>query len=129
LFAACIQPLSTAYTVCEALGFESGVSKRFREAPIFYWLFTGLIVVGAGVILIPGFPLVRMILFSQVVNGVLLPFILIYMTILINKERVMKEWVNSRFYNLVAWTSVALMVGLTIALVVISVRDLMSGAS
>src|SRR5450755_1845271 len=79
LFAACIQPLSTAYTVCESLGFESGVNKRFSEAPIFYWLFTGLIVIGGGVILIPGFPLVKMILFSQVINGVLLPFILIYM--------------------------------------------------
>jgi len=126
LFAACIQPLSTAYTVCESLGFESGVNRRFSEAPIFYWLFTGLIVVGGGVILIPGFPLVKMILFSQVINGILLPFILIYMTILINKQRVMKEWVNSRFYNLVAWVSVALMVGLTIALVVISLRDLLN---
>jgi len=85
-----------------------------------------LIVVGGGVILIPGFPLVKMILFSQVVNGILLPFILIYMTILINKERVMKEWVNSRVYNLIAWTSVALMVGLTVALVVISARDLLN---
>ncbi|HEY3738244.1 MAG TPA: Nramp family divalent metal transporter [Bryobacteraceae bacterium] len=128
LFAACIQPLSTAYTVCESLGFESGVNRRFSEAPIFYWLFTGLIVVGGGVILIPGFPLVKMILFSQVINGVLLPFILIYMTILINKHRVMKEWVNSRFYNLVAWASVALMIGLTVALVVISFRDLLNPA-
>lgn len=126
LFAACIQPLSTAYTVCEALGFESGVNKKFSEAPIFYWLFTGLIVVGGGVILIPEFPLVKMILFSQVVNGVLLPFVLIYMTILINKQRVMKEWVNSRVYNLIAWVSVALMVGLTVALVVISIRDLLN---
>ena len=81
----------------EALGFESGVNRRFGEAPIFYWLFTGLIVVGGGVILIPGFPLVRMILFSQVINGILLPFILIFMTMLVNKPRVMKEWVNSRF--------------------------------
>ncbi len=126
LFAACIQPLSTAYTVCEALGFESGVNKKFSEAPIFYWLFTGLIVVGGGVILIPEFPLVKMILFSQVVNGVLLPFVLIYMTILINKQRVMKEWVNSRVYNLIAWVSVALMVGLTVALVVISIKDLLN---
>src|SRR5713226_502588 len=80
LFAACILPLSTAYSVCEGLGFESGVNKRFREAPIFYWLYTLLIVVGGAVILIPGFPLVKMILFSQVINGVLLPFILIFMT-------------------------------------------------
>lgn len=124
LFAACIQPLSTAYTVCEGLGFESGVNKRFNEAPIFYWLFTLLIVIGAGVILVPGFPLVRMILFSQVLNGVLLPFVLIYMILLINNPRVMKEWVNSRAYNMVAWVSVIVMIGLTLALVGITFRDL-----
>jgi NRAMP (natural resistance-associated macrophage protein)-like metal ion transporter len=129
LFAASILPLSTAYTVCEALGFESGVNRKFREAPIFYWLFTGLIVVGGGVILLPNFPLVKMILFSQVVNGVLLPFVLIFMTLLINKKGLMKEWTNSRFYNAVAWTSVALMVGLTLALIGISIKDLMGGGA
>jgi len=129
LFAASILPLSTAYTVCEALGFESGVNRRFREAPIFYWLFTGLIVVGGGVILLPEFPLVRMILFSQVVNGVLLPFVLIFMTLLINKKGLMKEWTNSRFYNVVSWTSVALMIGLTLALIGISIKDLLGGRS
>lgn len=128
LFAACILPLSTSYTVCEALGFESGVNRRFGEAPIFYWLFTGLIVVGGGVVLIPAFPLVKMILFSQVVNGILLPFILIFMTILINKQRVMKEWVNSPVYNLISWTAVALMIGLTMALVAISLKDMISPA-
>jgi len=127
LFAACILPLSTAYSVCEGLGFESGVNRRFSEAPIFYWLFTGLIVVGGGVILIPGFPLVRMILLSQVINGVLLPFILIFMTLLINKTKLMREWVNSRFYNFVSWTSVALMIGLTLALVAISLRAMLGG--
>jgi Mn2+/Fe2+ NRAMP family transporter len=124
VFAACILPLSTAYTVCEGLGFESGVNKRFREAPVFYWLFTGLIVVGAGVVLLPGFPLVRMILFSQVINGILLPFVLIYMILIVNKPRVMKDWVNSRLYNLVAWVAVMVMIGLTLALVSITVRDL-----
>lgn len=126
LFAACILPLSTSYTICEAFGFESGVNKRFREAPIFYWLFTGLIVVGGGVVLLPSFPLVKMILISQVINGILLPFILIFMTILINKKRVMKEWTNSPFYNVIAWSSVALMIGLTLALVGISVRDMLA---
>jgi len=128
LFAACILPISTAYSVCEGLGFESGVNKRFREAPIFYWLFTLLIVVGGGVILTPHFPLVKMILFSQVVNGALLPFVLIFMTILINKHKLMKEWTNSRFYNIVAWASVALMIGLTLALVAISIQDVRRGA-
>src|SRR4029077_8904838 len=92
LFAACILPLSTSYSVCEGLGFESGVNRKFREAPIFYWLFTLLIVVSAGIILTPNFPLVKMILLSQVINGILLPFVLIFMTILINKHKLMKEW-------------------------------------
>ena len=124
LFAACIQPLSTAFTVCEGLGFESGVNKRFREAPIFYWLFTSIIVVGGGVILLPGFPLVRMILLSQVINGVLLPFVLIYMILLINRKSLMKEWANSRFYNAISWSAVVIMIGLTLALVGITLRDL-----
>jgi NRAMP (natural resistance-associated macrophage protein)-like metal ion transporter len=126
VFAACILPLSTAYTVCEGLGFESGVNRRFREAPVFYWLITFLIVFGAGVILIPGFPLVKMILLSQVINGMLLPVILIYMTLLTNRKALLKEWTNSRGYNFVAWTSVAIMIGLTVALLGISVRDLVS---
>jgi Mn2+/Fe2+ NRAMP family transporter len=125
LFAACILPLSTAYSVCEGLGFESGVNRRFREAPIFYWLFTGLIVVGGAVVMWPRFPLVKMILFSQVINGMLLPVVLIFMTLLINKKKLMHEWINSRFYNFVAWAAVALMVGLTMALVALSIQDMM----
>jgi NRAMP (natural resistance-associated macrophage protein)-like metal ion transporter len=126
LFAACILPLSTAYSVCEGLGFESGVNRRFREAPVFYWLFTFLVVVGAGIVLLPRFPLVQMILLSQVINGVLLPFILIFMTLLINKPKLMNEWVNSRIYNAIAWASVALIIGLTMALVALSVKDIVA---
>jgi Mn2+/Fe2+ NRAMP family transporter len=125
LFAACILPLSTAYSVCEGLGFESGVNRRFREAPIFYWLFTLLIVIGGAVVMWPQFPLVKMILFSQVINGVLLPVVLIFMTLLINKKKLMHEWTNSRFYNFVSWAAVALMVGLTMALVALSIQDMM----
>jgi len=124
LFAACIQPLSTSYVVCEGLGFESGVNFRFREAPIFYWLFTLLVVIGAGVVLLPGFPLVRAILWSQIINGILLPVVLVFMIRLVNKPRLMKEWTNSRIYNVVAWTAVFVMVVLTLALVGISVRDI-----
>jgi NRAMP (natural resistance-associated macrophage protein)-like metal ion transporter len=126
VFAACILPLSTAYTVCGGLGFESGVNRSFREAPVFYWLITLLIVVGGGVILLPSFPLIKMILVSQVINGMLLPLILIFMTLLINRKRLMKEWTNSRAYNTVAWTAVAIMIGLTLALVGITVRDLVT---
>jgi NRAMP (natural resistance-associated macrophage protein)-like metal ion transporter len=124
-FAACILPLSTVFTVCEGLGFESGVDKRFHEAPEFYWLYTLLVVLGAGVILWPNFPLIKMILASQVLNGVLLPFVLIYMVLLINKKGLMKEWTNSFAYNTVAWVSVAIMIGLTLALASITVKQLM----
>ncbi len=126
LFAACIQPLSTAYTVCEGLGFESGLNQRFREAPVFYWLYTLLVVVGAGVVLLPQFPLVRMILFSQVINGVLLPFVLIFMVLLVNRKGLMGEWVNPRTYNVVAWIAVVVLVGLTLALGAITLRDILA---
>ena len=122
IFAACILPLSTAYSVCEGLGFEAGVNRRWREAPIFYSLYTLLIVGGAGVVLIPGFSLVKMILLSQVFNGVLLPFVLIFMVLLINKKDLMGDWTNSRGFNLVAWVTVVVMIGLTLALVGITLR-------
>src|SRR5271157_1162984 len=122
IFAACILPLSTAYSVCEGLGFEAGVNRRMREAPIFYVLYTALIVVGAGVVLIPNFPLVRMILLSQVLNGVLLPLVLIFMVILINKSDLMGEWVNSRWFNVATWVTVIVMIGLTLAQVGIAVK-------
>lgn len=125
LFAATILPLSTSYSVCEGLGFESGVNKTFREAPIFYGLFTFLIVVGGVVILIPGFPLVRMILYSQVINGALLPLVLGFMIALVNKKRLMKEWCNSTVYNVIAWAAVIIMSGLTLALIGISIRQLL----
>src|SRR5215472_1722805 len=127
LFAACILPLSTAYSVCEGLGFESGVNQKFSEAPIFYWLFTLLIAIGAGVILIPGFPLIQMILVSQVINGLMLPFVLIFMALLINKPKLMHEWVNSRFYNAVVWLSVILLIGLALALIPIAIQQIGTG--
>ncbi|HEY1238947.1 MAG TPA: divalent metal cation transporter [Bryobacteraceae bacterium] len=124
IFAASILPLSTAYTVCEGLGFESGVNRRMGEAPIFYGLYTLLIVIGAGVVLIPGFPLVRMIVLSQVLNGMLLPFVLIPMVLLINKKDLMQEWVNPRWFNFVSWVVVVVMIGLTLAYAGITFRGL-----
>src|SRR5882757_5398706 len=115
IFAACILPLSTAYSVCEGLGFESGVNKRLREAPVFYGLYTLLIVAGAGAILVPHFPIVKMILLSQVLNGVLLPLVLIFMILLINKKDLMGEWSNSGWFNAVSWVTVVVMIGLTLA--------------
>jgi Mn2+/Fe2+ NRAMP family transporter len=122
IFAACILPLSTAYSVCEGLGFESGVNRRLREAPIFYSLYTLLIVAGAGIVLIPGFDLVRMILLSQVLNGMLLPLVLIFMILLVNKKDLMGEWVNPRWFNAVSWFTVVFVIGLTLALVAITLQ-------
>src|SRR6266566_654678 len=115
LFAASILPLSTAYTVCEGLGFESGVGKKFGEAPVFYWLYTILIAAGAGVILIPNLPLVRISILSQVVNGIAIPVVLVFMLLLVNKKELMGEYVNSRLYNVIAWSTTVIMTILSIA--------------
>src|SRR5437870_1594847 len=114
LFAASILPLSTAYTVCEGLGFESGVGRRFGEAPLFYWLYTLLIVAGGAVVLIPGLPLVKIAVLSQVVNGVVLPFVLIFMLLLINKKELMGEYVNRPLFNVFAWATTGLMIVLSV---------------
>jgi NRAMP (natural resistance-associated macrophage protein)-like metal ion transporter len=115
LFAASILPLSTAYTVCEGMGFESGVGKKFSEAPVFYWLYTILIVAGAGCILIPDLPLIKISILSQVINGIAIPPVLIFMLLLVNKKELMGEYVNSRTYNVIAWATTAIMTLLTIA--------------
>jgi NRAMP (natural resistance-associated macrophage protein)-like metal ion transporter len=114
LFAASILPISTAYAVCEGLGVESGLDKKFEEAPFFYWLYTGLIVAGAGVILWPNLPLVKITILSQVVNGVVLPFVLIAMLLLVNKRELMGRHVNSRAFNAIAWLTTAIMILLTV---------------
>jgi Mn2+/Fe2+ NRAMP family transporter len=113
VFAASILPLSTAYVVCEGLGFESGVGKRFSEAPVFYWLYTILIVAGAGVILTPNLPLVQVSILSQVINGAVLPFVLVFMILLINKRELMGEYVNSRWFNVAACSTTAVVTALT----------------
>jgi Mn2+/Fe2+ NRAMP family transporter len=117
LFAASILPISTSYAVCEGLGLESGLDKQFHEAPAFYWLYTLLIVMGAGVLLIPRFPLAYIMVISQVVNGILLPFVLIFMQRLINDKELMGEHVNGRGFNIVAWVTVVVMIVLTILMV------------
>jgi Mn2+/Fe2+ NRAMP family transporter len=115
-FAASVLPISTAYSVCEGLGFESGVDKSFREAPFFYWLYTLLIVAGAAVVLIPNFPLVPMTILSQVLNGVLLPFVLYFMLKLINNKALMGKHTNSRWFNIVAYATAVIVVGLTLVM-------------
>jgi Mn2+/Fe2+ NRAMP family transporter len=115
LLSAAILPLATAYNICEGLGFESGINKKFSEAPAFYWLYTLLIAFGAGVVLLPGIPLLKIILYSQVVNGILLPFLLIFMLILINKKELMGEYRNSRIVNLMAWSTSGILIVLSLA--------------
>ena len=122
LFAASILPLSTAYTVCEGLGLESGVGMKFSQAPAFYWLYTGLIVAGGAVILVPGIPLVKIILLSQVVNGGVVPFVIIFMLLLINKKEIMEEHVNTRAFNVIAWGTTVIVIVLTLMLVWNQVR-------
>ncbi len=114
IFAACVLPLAVAYYVCEGLGFEAGINKSFSEAPQFYALFTATILIGMGVVLIPGFPLFRMMVLSQVVNGIVLPFILIFMILLASRRDVMGEFVNGRLWNAVAWITVVGVIGLTV---------------
>jgi NRAMP (natural resistance-associated macrophage protein)-like metal ion transporter len=122
LFAACILPLSTAYTVCEGLGFESGVDKSFSEAPFFYWFYSLLIALGAAVVLIPNFPLVKVTILSQVLNGVLLPVVLIFMLKLINKHDLMGKYTNSRWLNVVAWSTSIIVIALTAMLLFYTFR-------
>lgn len=125
-FAAAILPLCTAYYVCEAFGWESGVDKKYGEARQFYWLYTSILVVGALVVLWPRLPLVQIMLVSQILNGILLPFILVFMLLLINRTRIMGEWRNGRFFNAVAWGTTFIMIGLTIWLVASGIRDLVA---
>jgi Mn2+/Fe2+ NRAMP family transporter len=116
IFAASILPLSTAYTVCESLGFESGLSKKFREAPVFYWLYTGLLILGAAVILISKEPPAKLAVLSQVLNGVLLPAVLVFMLVLVNKKSLMGARRNGKTYNAIAWTMTALATTLTVVM-------------
>ena len=120
LFAASILPLATAYYVCEGMGWESGIDKNFKTAPQFMWLYTGIIAVGALIILIPNAPLIPIMLVSQVVNGVMLPFVLIFMLLLINNKELMGEYINSRLFDIIAWATVVIMIALTLTLVVTS---------
>ena len=117
LFAATILPLSTAHVICEGLGFEAGIDHKFREARIFYGLYTVLIVVGAGIILLPHVPLWKILIFSQVGNGIWLPVVVIFILLLVNRRDLMGEYVNSLTFNIVAWVTAIAMIVLTLVLV------------
>lgn len=117
LLGAIIVPLATAYYICEAMGWERGVNKTFREAPQFMWIYTIIICVSAFLILLPGSPLVFLMVFSAVVNGLLLPFVLVYAISLVNNKKLMGEYVNSKTYNYISWGTIITIIVLTVILV------------
>jgi Mn2+/Fe2+ NRAMP family transporter len=123
LFAASILPLSTAHVICEGLGFEAGIDRKFGEAQIFYGLYTALIVVGGGIILWPGAPLLKILLWSQVANGIWLPVVLVFIMLLINRRDLMGAMVNTPVFNVVAWTVSVAMIALTVAFLYISMAN------
>ncbi len=117
LFAASILPLSTAHVICEGLGFEAGIDHKFKDAKIFYSLYTVLIAVGAGIILIPHVPIWKIFIFSQVGNGIWLPVVVIFILLLVNRRELMGEHVNTLTFNIVAWVTAIAMIVLTLVLV------------
>ena len=119
LFSATILPIATAFYICEAFGFEAGVNKRWREAPEFYLLFTAIMIIGTAIILLPNAPLITITLWTQILNGILLPLVLIYMLRLINNRQIMGKHVNTRLQNWVTYATVFLLVGLTGLIVVL----------
>jgi Mn2+/Fe2+ NRAMP family transporter len=113
-----VLPLATAYSISEALGFEKGVSRSFREAPIFLGIFTFLIAVGAFIAILPGLPLIRVLVVTQFINGILLPVLLVAITRLASDRRLMGAHANGPLYNLVAWLTVATISVLSLLLIV-----------
>ena len=120
MLAAAVLPLTAAYAICEAFGWEAGVDRSWAEAPAFNGIFTFVIAFGAAIILLPGIDLVGVMIFSQVINGVLLPFLLIFMIILVNDRKIMGAHVNGRIYNILAWVTIIVVLALTVALLVIT---------
>ena len=118
LFAASILPLSTTYLICEGLGWEVGIDKKFVEAPQFYGFYSIIIFLGAGIILYPNFPLIPIMYFSQVLNGMVLPFVLIFMLLLINDKKLMMSHTNGPIFNVIAWVTSIVMIALTLLLII-----------
>jgi Mn2+/Fe2+ NRAMP family transporter len=116
LFSASILPLSTTYLICEGLGWEAGIDKKFMEAPQFYGFYSLIIFLGAGIILYPNFPLIPIMYFSQVINGMVLPVVLIFMLLLINDKKLMMEYTNGLIFNAIAWVTSLIMIGFTLLL-------------
>lgn len=120
VFSAVILPVATAFYVCEAFGFEAGIDKRWEDAPQFYWLYTIILIVSAGIILLPNAPLIGISLWSQRINGILLPVVLICMMLIINKKEVMGKYTNTIFQNVIGWATIVTLIVLSGMLVVSS---------
>jgi Mn2+/Fe2+ NRAMP family transporter len=121
VFSATILPLATAFYVCEAFGFEAGIDKKWEEAPEFYVLYTAILVIAAGIILIPNAPLISISLWSQVINGMLLPVVLICMILLVNNKKIMGNYINKPINNIIGWTSIIVLIGLSIAFFILPI--------
>ena len=126
LLGAIIVPLATAYYVCEAMGWEAGVNKTFREAPHFMWIYTLTIALASIVIMVPGAPLVFLMVLSAVLNGLLLPFVLVYALLIVNKKELMGEYINPKSYNYISWGTVITIIVLTTFLIVTTIVPLHS---
>jgi Mn2+/Fe2+ NRAMP family transporter len=116
VFSATILPLATAFYVCEAFGFEAGIDKKWDEAKEFYVLYTGILIIGAAIILIPGAPLIQISLWTQVINGMLLPVVLVCMILLVNNKKIMGKYVNRPVNNIIGWGAVTVLVVLSVVL-------------
>lgn len=121
IFSATILPLATAFYVCEAFGFEAGIDKKWDEAKEFYYLYTGIIVLGVIIILIPNAPLISISLWSQIINGILLPVVLICMILLVNNKKIMGQYVNNKLQNIIGWGAIFILVGLSLTLLLLPV--------
>ena len=120
VFAASILPLSTAYTICEAFGWESSVNRKITEAPQFYGLYTFMIFLGAGVVLFPDLPLIPIMFYSQVINGILLPLVQVFILYLVNDRKIMGSYTNGLVMNLLTWATVVILICMSCALIVTS---------
>jgi len=120
VFAAAILPIATAFFVCEAFGFEAGIDKSWEDVPVFYWLFTLLIVLGSSVVLIPNTSLMNIMLWPQVINGALLPFVRIFMVKLVNNKDLMGEYINNWGYNFLTWITIGIIILITLLMLVTS---------
>ncbi len=119
IFSATILPLATAFYVCEAFGFEAGIDKKWDEAKEFYVLYTGILIIGAAIILIPNAPLIQISLWTQVINGMLLPVVLVCMILLVNNKKIMGKYVNRPINNIIGWSAILILIGLSITLLVL----------